>query len=128
MPRADGMQYLETSWTLEFQGHPPGPNEKRKLHWTKLAKITDHWHELTGLQVLIVGVPKLTRIRLRGVVIRPRLGVADQSNDAGRFKEIEDGLVMAGVVPKDTYAHVEWVGIREERGPKAVRVEIEAVG
>lgn len=129
MPKAmpDTMTYLPTRWVLEFDGHPPGPNEKRKMHHFKLAEVTKRWHELTAQMVLINKVPKLQRIQLSAVVIRPRLGVADQSNDAGRFKEIEDGLVKAGVVPKDTYAHVQWAGISEERGKAGLRLIVEAI-
>lgn len=115
--------YLPTSWTLEFDGHPPSRNDR--LHWRTAHKWAKHWKQLVMLKCRETHVARCQRVRVSLVVLRPRLGVADPDNDACRTKHLIDGLVAAGVVPDDTYAHVELGPVSEERGAKGVRLIVE---
>ncbi|HVQ45116.1 MAG TPA: hypothetical protein VMT30_09255 [Candidatus Saccharimonadia bacterium] len=60
-------------------------------------------------------IPPLGRIRISAVVYRSRIGIADAENDHARLAPLQDGIVDAGVIPKDTYRFCERGDVREER-------------
>lgn len=111
-------------WVLSFLGHPPSPNTRmtlrERMHWRK------HWRETVRLSAERAAIPPLKRVRLSAVFYRRALGVADEDNDRARLKCI-DGLIRAGVLPKDTRKYVEWGEVSEERGPTGFALVIERV-
>lgn len=119
------MTVATQSWTLEFDGHPPSRNDH--VHWRTAHRWARHWKTLAALQAKALSIPPCERIRVSLVVVRPRLGVGDPDNDSCRYKHLIDGLVAAGVIPKDTYKHVELGPVTEERGPAGVRLTIDAL-
>jgi crossover junction endodeoxyribonuclease RusA len=112
-------------WELHFDGHPPSQNVR--MHWRTRAKHASHWRTAAKFRAILVGIPCCDRVRITPTVIRPRLGVADADNDMSRCKPLVDGLVDAGVVPRDSYAYVEWGRISETRGPRGIRLMIERI-
>ena len=113
------------AWELSFDGHPPGPNDR--LHWAKKAGLTSAWREMSMLKAQAAGIPPQQRVRLSARFLRRRLGVADEDNDRSRLKPCVDGLVDAGLVPKDTRGHIEWGAVTEEHGAPGFILVIEAV-
>jgi crossover junction endodeoxyribonuclease RusA len=110
---------------------PPNVNERRRLHPIAERNLVAHWRGLAFTLARQAGIPSLGRIRVSVVARRRALGVADASGDAERLKPLIDGLVDAGVVPKDTYAYVEHGTVAEERagtdGPGILLI-VEEVG
>lgn len=110
-------------WTLEFSGYPPSANAR--LHWRTKAKVTRFWRTAAHLEAMRQGIPPCQRIRISAVIIRRAIGVADEDNDRGRLKGVQDGIKDAGVVPNDRRDCVELGPVTEERGPKGLRVIVE---
>ncbi len=115
------------TWRLQFAGMPPGPNAR--LHWSVRAASNRRWRFEAALQVKLgrEGIPPLPRIRISAIFYRRRLGVADEDNDRARLKPLLDGIVVAGVVPTDTRAFVEWGPVTEARGAPGLELVIEEV-
>lgn len=111
------------TWELEFNGVPPGPNSR--MHWRAKAASTKMWRHMAMWKATDAKIPPQERVRLSATIRRARLGVADASNDAARFKAVEDGIVDAGVVPNDTRKYVEWGPILEEHGAPGFVLRIE---
>lgn len=127
MPMLPGMPIApesERRWVLTFADMPPSVNARltlrERMHWRRF------WREAVKVSACRAGIPSLPRVRLSAVFYRRSLGVADEDNDRSRLKCV-DGLVLAGVIPKDTRRYVEWGEVREERGPTGFALVIEAV-
>lgn len=118
-----GRPTTPTTWTLEFAGYPPSANAR--LHWRTRAKVAKFWRGAALLEAKRLGIPPCERIRISAVVIRRALGVADEDNDRGRLKPVQDGIRDAGVIPNDRRECVELGPVTEERGPKGLRVIVE---
>lgn len=93
---------------------PPTKNGSRGNPYVHNAWVQE-WREAARDQSRAVGIPRCERIRISAVVYRSRLGVADAENDHARLAPLQDGLVDAEVVPKDTYRYVERGTVREMR-------------
>lgn len=117
--------YVVTSWTLEFGNYPPSPNAR--LHHMSKARLTKYWREQSAWRCKIAAIPPLERIKVSAVIVRRSLGVADEDNDRARLKPITDGIVDAGVIPNDRRGCIVWGDVTEERGPKGLRVTVEAI-
>ena len=113
------------TWVLEFEGIPPGPNDSMSLR--ERMRTRKSWRVHGWLSASRAGIPPLQRIRVSAVFVRRAVGVADEDNDHARLKPILDGIVKAGVIPNDTRKHVEWGDVTEKRGPRGLRLVIEAV-
>lgn len=114
-------------YEIHFDGMPANDNERREWHWRKRAAYDKAWRTEAALKARAAGVPGCTRIRLGAIFYRRAMGVADPRGDCSRLKQIEDGIVDAGVVPADTYRYVELGAVREERGAPGVLLIIETV-
>lgn len=73
----------------------------------------------------MLGIPPMDAIKVSSVFYRRNLGVADYDNDLSRLKPCIDGLVDAGVIPRDTRKHVAYGSCREEHGTKGFDVIVE---
>ncbi len=123
---ADAPEHTPTSWTLEFPDHPLSPNDHK--HRMVRANRTKAWRHAAYLRCLMAQIPHCTRIKVSAVFVRRALGVADEDNDRARLKPIIDGIVDAGVIPNDRRGAIVWGTVTEERGPKGLRVIVEAIG
>ena len=112
-------------WELTFEGIPPSPNQR--LNWRDKARAAKEWRTAACLKAQEAGIPALERMKVSAVVYRANLGVADEDNDRSRLKACLDGVVDAGVVPRDTRKYVVWGTVTEERGPRGLRIIVEAV-
>lgn len=121
-PTLPGMERM-TRWVLRFDGYPPGPNDSMPLRERLTSKV--YWRQAAAERIRIQQIPKLGRVKLSAVFYRRALGVADEDNDRARLKPIVDGLVRAGVLPKDTRVFVVWGDVTEERGPDGLALVIE---
>lgn len=92
---------------------PPNINERTRLHWRVERKLTAYWRGQAFALARAQDIPSCERVRVSAVIYRTTAGKADQSGDAERLKPLLDGLVDAGVVPDDTYRHVEHGGVSE---------------
>lgn len=113
------------TWELVFDGIPPGPNHR--MHWREKAKLSATWRRVGYLRALEAHIPPQERVRISARFTRRALGVADEDNDRSRLKNILDGVVQAGVIPKDTRGHITWGDCTEEHGKPGVTLIIEAV-
>lgn len=93
---------------------PPTKNTKHGNPFSHAAWVKE-WRDEAKHMATGAGIPPCGRIRLSAVVYRKAIGVADAENDHARLAPLQDGLVDAGVVPKDTYAYVERGSVTEER-------------
>lgn len=93
---------------------PPTKNGSRGNPYVHNAWVQE-WREAARDQAWALRIPSCERIRISAVVHRSRLGVADAENDHARLAPLQDGLVDARVVPKDTYRYVERGSVREMR-------------
>ena len=93
---------------------PPTKNGSRGNPYVHNAWVQE-WREAARDQAWAAGIPPCDRIRISAVVHRSRIGVADAENDHARLAPLQDGLVDAKVVPKDTYRYVERGAVREMR-------------
>jgi crossover junction endodeoxyribonuclease RusA len=121
----DAIEYIPTSWVLEFPDYPPSPNAR--MHFMPRAVLTKDWREAAAMRCKMARIPHLKRIRVSAVVVRRSLGVADEDNDRARLKPIIDGIVDAGVIPNDRRGCIVWGDVGEKRGPKGLLVIIEAI-
>ena len=110
-------------WWLMFAGYPK--NQNKRGHWATLARETKKWRLAGWFRAKEMQVPPMQRIRVSAVIVRRSIGVADEGNDRDRLKPIVDGLVDAGVVPNDTYAHVTYGTMAQRRGPAGLELLIE---
>lgn len=115
-------------WRIMLDGMPANDNERRRWHWTRRHTEDTSWKAAVVYACKELGIPAMQRVRLSAVVFRRALWVADESNDRARLKPLEDGLVLAGVVPNDTRGHVEWGSVTEARGKPGVVLVVEALG
>jgi hypothetical protein len=94
---------------------PPTKNNHAKDPHSHAEWVSD-WREAAKQAAKFkYRIPPLGRIRISAVVYRERLGIADAENDHARLAPLQDGLVDAGVVPKDTYRYCERGTVTEER-------------
>lgn len=128
------------TWTFTLLGHPPRGNQTmrgsfgndpRKLERIRRQRMAmqgqqKKWKERTIWSVRALQVPPLSKIRVTVVFYRRALGVADQSGDQEAMKPIHDGIVAAGVIPKDTRQYLEWLPPEEARFAKdeGARIEV----
>lgn len=112
-------------WELAFDGIPPGPNER--MHWRSKAILARTWRFHGWLKATAQDIPPQERVRLSATFHRRNLGVADEDNDRARLKNVVDGIVEAGVVPKDTRNHITWGEVTEEHGEPGFVLVIEAL-
>lgn len=122
------------SWTLTFPGRPPRPNQEergtfglpqetqRKIRLARQAERA-RWKRAGFMAARQHDIPNLQRIKISATFYRRALNVADEDGDQASLKHIVDGLVAAGVVPKDTRRYVKWGDVDEDRG-KPYRVEM----
>jgi hypothetical protein len=112
--RIAGVEVVQRVTRLEL---PPTKNNHAKdphshSNWVKF------WRAEGWAAARTAGIPALARIRLSAVVYRERLGIADAENDHARLAPLQDGIVDAGVIPKDTYRYCERGTVTEERAGK----------
>lgn len=122
------------SWTLVFPGRPPRPNQEergtfglpletqRKIRLARQAERS-RWKKAGFMAARQHDIPHMQRIKISATFYRRALNVADEDGDQSSLKHIVDGLVAAGVIPKDTRRHLVWGDVIEERG-KPYRVEL----
>lgn len=110
-------------WTLTFDGLPLGPNDRMSRY--EKAQFMAVWRQVAQLRAQEARIPALPSIRISAVIYRRALGVADEDNDRARLKPLLDGIVDAGVVPKDTRKYVSWGQVLEARGTARVVLTIE---
>lgn len=125
------------SWTLVFPGRPPRPNQTERMPHGVSPEIARKivqarqaerrkWKELGYLAAFRNDIPRLQRIRISATFYRRALNVADEDGDQSSLKHIVDGLVAAGVIPKDTRRYLVWGDVEEMRGrPYRVELRIE---
>lgn len=113
-------------YRLRFEGMPPNLLNARLKVRDRLRTVKA-WRERVAWTARAEGLPRLQRARLSAVFTRRALGVADEDGDRCRLKPITDGLVVAGVLPKDTRGHVEWGAVTEEHGPPGVTLIVEVL-
>ena len=125
-------------WVLEFDGHPPRPNETERMPFGisqgKLRGLVQgrraarrSWAGRAWFQTQQLGIPPLARIRISAEYRRRNLNVADEDNDRAGLKHIVDGIVRAGVIPRDSRRFLEWGPCTECHGEPAVLVTVEEV-
>lgn len=125
---------LLRSWTLVFTGFPPRPNAEERMPYGVSSEVArrivqgrrgerDRWKRLGFMAARMHDIPRMQRIRISAVFYRRALNVADWDGDVGSLKHVVDGLVAAGVIPKDTRRHLVWGDVTEERG-RPYRVEL----
>jgi hypothetical protein len=112
-------------WELVFEGIPPGPNHR--MHWRQKAVLTQTWRHKAFLLAKDARIPPQERVRISARFLRRSLGVADEDNDRSRLKPAVDGIVEAGVIPKDTRGHIVWGDVTEEHGKPGVVLVIETI-
>lgn len=122
------------SWTLVFPGRPPRPNQTERMPIGVAPEIARKivqarqserrkWKEHGYLAAYRNDIPHMQRIRISATFYRRALNVADEDGDQSSLKHLVDGLVAAGVIPKDTRRHLVWGDVTEERG-RPYRVEL----
>lgn len=112
--------------TFFVPGIPPSLNAR--LDWRPRARETAAWKD-TALICLHHGTggrwPKLEHVRLVLTLVSASARRRDPDNVATSAKPIIDAMVLAGVLPDDSFAVIEELVVRSERGPETgIRVDV----
>lgn len=110
------------------EGLPPSPNATRRRDWHQNAGQARGWkdaalmslHEATGGRW-----SPMTSCRIDLVLVASTARRRDPDNVAASAKPVIDALVLAGLIPDDSFAVVRELRVRTERGPvTGLRVEV----
>ena len=117
-----------TAVSFFLEGLPPSPNVmSKKAHWAYRAGARRDWQDRT-VAALGDDWQPMTRVRIELVLVHPGKPLNDPDNFVAAAKPIIDALVVAGVIPDDSFRTVVELTTRRETGPvKGVRVEVRDV-
>lgn len=109
--RIAGVKVTAKTRSMEL---PPTKNTKHGNPFSHASWVKE-WRDEAKRVAEAAGIPPCDRVRLSAVVYRKAIGIADAENDHARLAPLQDGLVDAGVVPKDTYQFVQRGEVIEQR-------------
>lgn len=114
--------------TFFLEGLPPSPNVmSKKAHWAYRAGARRDWQDRT-VQAIGDDWSPMARVRLELVLVATGYVRNDPDNFVASCKPIVDALVVAGVIPGDSFRDVVELSTRCEVGPvKGVRVVVSPV-
>lgn len=95
---------------LELQGYAPkGINSLKGRHWSAMAKAKREAKTALARALVANGImfpPKAAKdSRWHLYIVRYGHGFLDSGNLAGAYKQIEDAIVDAGLIPGDDWLH-----------------------
>jgi hypothetical protein len=111
--------------TVRIDGLPKLPNAIRYRHWRIVQRERDLWHQLVAAHFCSKRPPKPLQWASL-TFVRHSIAPPDQGNLAASWKDVEDGLVHAGVIVDDSPEHVRcrylWCKLRAGKGYVTVQV------
>jgi crossover junction endodeoxyribonuclease RusA len=115
------------TWTLVHHERPISLNAERTKPWQVRAASTKEWRTAFFWLAKQAHIPALERIKVEvRVSLRGRL--QDPVNCYPSVKAAIDGLVLAGVIPDDTPAHVHSVTFHAPiRGDDCLRLVVRSL-
>lgn len=140
-PSRRAVEVLETPPLVFRVPCPPSdlsPNMERNLHWTKKReavkayKELGRWHCLAAMQSKGFKTSQKVRVsyvwhkgKKRGTgFYRPK----DDRNAIASLKALDDGMVLAGLVPDDSAKYWEFGGLTFVEGDDTIVVTVEVLG
>lgn len=110
---------------MQFEGLPPGPNQKNKNNWRENAASNARWRQnakLTGIQTQQRVVSGLAILRFH-ISLGGNYHV-DYDNLAASMKHVQDGLVDARVIRGDTVDDVLPLVTVDKKKPRGFTLDI----
>lgn len=114
-------------WVLRLHGIPPLPNRMAALPLRARMIARARWRDDTAAVARSLQIPRLAA----PIVTYTRYSTAEPDFDGlvASFKHVQDGLVVAGVLPDDAPKHLRpaygWHACR--RGEEHIEIAIEGV-
>lgn len=99
--------------TIRINNMPPNLNEYRNMHYYKLDSEKKHWEQTIRFIVKEQKIAPVTKIRQTYEFWFKDKREHDPDNYACCAKFINDGLVSAGIIPRDNFDHIEQLTVRQ---------------
>lgn len=99
--------------TLRINNMPPNLNVYRNMHFRELDKQKKEWESIVGWIVKEQKIQPVERIRQTYEFWFKTKIEHDPDNFACCAKFINDGLVKAGILPRDNFNHIESLTIKQ---------------
>jgi hypothetical protein len=98
---------------LKVDGMPPSLTKYRNMHYQELNNIKKSWEEDVKLLVLEQKIKPMQRIDMTYEFYFLSNVEHDPDNYACCAKFINDGLVNAGILPRDNFKHIREFKVRQ---------------
>ena len=92
--------------TLRVDNMPPNLNVYRNMHYRDLNKQKKQWEAIVRVLVRTQKIQPMSKIRQRYEFWFKDAREHDPDNYACCAKFINDGLVSAGILPRDNFNHI----------------------
>lgn len=93
--------------TIRVNNMPPNLNVYRNMHYQELNKAKKEWERIIFWLVKEQKIQPVTKIRQTYEFWFKNKGEHDPDNYACCAKFINDGLVSAGILPRDNFDHIQ---------------------